>query len=136
MKRLIMKAPEGLSFEALTEEQQAAITKVFAQYTMPMPSTRAYNGKIIIDAVVADNFDPAAIGQLNLPFELIAMWTWDMIGDLVEVIALTNDFINYLADDISQDESGNVVSSRPTALSIPASWQGWPIISGTVITRN
>lgn len=136
MKRLIMKAPEGLSFEALTEEQQVAITKVFAQYTMPMPSTRAYKGKIIIDAVVADNFDPAAIGQLNLPFELIAMWTWDTVGDLVEVIALTNDFINYLADDTSLNDSGNVVLSRPTALSIPASWQGWPIIGGTVITRN
>ena len=121
--RTIILVPEGLTFEQLTEEQQAACNSVIGQYVTPMPSTVPYNGKQVLDGLAADNFDPTTIGTLGLPFEIIGLY-----HDASETPIIPLDetvFMNYLPDTI--DEQGNTVS--PT-FHVPHSWAGW----GDIIT--
>ncbi|MBE2191859.1 MAG: hypothetical protein IAE63_06735 [Alphaproteobacteria bacterium] len=116
--RAIILVPEGLTFEQLTEEQQAACNSVFGQYINPMPSTVPFNGKQVLDGLAADNFDPTTIGTLGLPFEIIGLY-----HDASEapVIPLNETvFMNYL--QAYTDEQGNPIN--PT-FHVPHSWAGW-----------
>ena len=63
--RAIILVPEGLTFEQLTEEQQAACNSVFGQYVNPMPSTITYNGKQVLDGLLLITLIPQQSGRLD-----------------------------------------------------------------------
>jgi hypothetical protein len=97
MIRAILKIPEGLELSQLTQEQQAAINSVFAQFVLPMPGTIPYDGRIVIDSITGDNFDPEVMPGLGLPFGVLCLLQWDGVSEeLVELMPLSDDFINYL----------------------------------------
>lgn len=121
--RAIILVPEGLTFEQLTEEQQAACNSVFGQYVNPMPNTIPYNGKQVLDGLAADNFDPTAIGALGLPFEIIGLYHTEAETPIVQLDEAV--FINHLPDVVVYDDNGDVVSSTPPTFHIPHSWSGW-----------
>ncbi len=77
MKRAWLRIPEGLSFDMLSDEQQAAINSVFGQYVLPMPGLQASEGFVLCDAVTKDNFDPAAMAQFGIDWEVILLAQWD-----------------------------------------------------------
>jgi len=154
MKRLILTCPTGLTLDQLTQEQQAAIQSVFAQFSLPMPGTisfgdstytitrpdpqstfeaplpdviEVFTGLSILDAITADNFNPDVLVPLGLPFTILGMWQWDGSSDaLIELQPLDAGFINYLPDVITYDGEGNVVSTTAPTLHIPHGWCGWP----------
>ena len=120
--RAIILVPEGLTFEQLTQEQQAACNSVFGQYVNPMPSTIAYNGKQVLDGLAADNFDPSTLGPLGLPFEIIGLWELDGADYINEVVPINAaEFIARLP----LDENGD-----PQPLHEPHRWSGWPVLFG------
>jgi hypothetical protein len=113
LKRAILKIPEGLEISQLTQEQQAAIAGVFAQFVMPMPGTIPDDGYIVIDSITGDNYDPETMPGLELPFELLGLWQWDGVSDeLVELMPLDAGFTNYLPE-----------GSDPQ---LPHGFAGWP----------
>lgn len=126
MKRLILAIPEGLTFDQLAPEQQYAVNSVFGQFVLPMPGTRPANGKQIVDAVAADNFDPAAIGELGLPFEILAYWQWD--GSTLDTILPLDEaaWLPFLPDVPVLDEQGEQTGVMPPMFHIPHGWAGWP----------
>jgi hypothetical protein len=127
MKRLIVSAPSDITLDALTPEQQAALQSVIAQWVQPMPGTIEHNGTILIDCVMQDNFDPLAIGELELPFEVVGYWQWDGVDELTALMPLdTAVLANHLPDVIEYDEDGNVIGEHPAELHIPHDWGGWP----------
>lgn len=129
MKRVIIKVPENTTLEALTQEQQAAIHSVFAQWAMPMPGTKIASESILIDTVVSDNFNPDAISTLGLPFTVMGMWQWSGSGALTEMQALDSSFINYLPDTHTYDlETFEILTTTPPVLHEPHKWAGWPEI--------
>ena len=126
MKRAIIKAPEGISLDKLTKEQQAAIIFVFAQFVLPMPGTIVFDNNIIIDSITGDNFDPEVMPGLDLPFELMGMWQWDGVSQdivdeetktithaLIELVPLNSEFINFLPEE--------------SELQLPHGFAGWPV---------
>lgn len=115
--RLLILVPQGLTFDMLTVEQQAAINGVFGQYVLPMPSTKPLSGQVVLDALAADNFDASTIPQLGLPFEVLAQWKDD--GSVVIPLNETV-FLNYL----SEPEEGEKI------LHEPHTWAGWPKVIG------
>lgn len=116
--RAIILVPEGLTFEQLTQEQQAACNSVFGQYVNPMPSTVPFNGKQVLDGLAADNFDPSTLGPLGLPFEIIGLWEWDGAEYINEVVPLNETaFMAHLP----LGENGD-----PGPLHEPHRWSGWP----------
>lgn len=119
MKRLLLKVPEALQFEDLTEEQQAAIQAVFGQWVMPMPGTKAFGGFKIVDAITLDTFDSVALVELALPFEILALWGEGSI-DLDET-----EFLKFLQDQIEYDEEGGILNTTPPVFHIPHTWAGW-----------
>lgn len=129
MKRIIIKAPEGITLEALSPEQQSAIQSVFTQFVLPMPRTKASAGSILIDAVVGDNFDPDSIAALDLPFTVFGLWQWDGSTALVELQALDVTFIAYLLDTHTYNpETFEILTTTPPILHEPHRWSGWPEI--------
>lgn len=114
MIRLLLTCPEGLSLDQLTDEQQAAVNSVFAQYVLPMPGTITYNNTVIIDAVVNDSFNADRVAELGLPFTIIATWQWDGVNDLVTIKPVDSTLANHLPDGIA---------------GLTHSWAGWPEIS-------
>lgn len=125
--RVLMLVPEGLTFEALTPEQQAAISSVFGQYVLPMYGTVPASGKVVCDAVAGDNFDPSSIATLGLPFELIGMWKDD---GTIAIPLNEAEFMARLPDTKIYDESGSVVGSASPVLHEPHRWSGWPKLFG------
>jgi hypothetical protein len=111
MKRIIIKAPEGIELNKLTEEQQAAIASVYTQFVLPMPGTIAFVNHIIIDAITADNFDPNVMQPLDLPFELMGLWQWDGVNELIELYPLEASFIDFIPGGV---------------LRLPHGFAGWP----------
>lgn len=111
--RVLILVPEGLTFEALTPEQQVAVNSVLGQYVLPMPSTIAADGQIVLDGVAADNFDPATIAPLGLPFEIIGIWRDDghVVMPLNEGIFLRH---------LPELEQGIKILHEPHR------WAGWP----------
>jgi len=73
--RVLLRVPAGLTFEALTIEQQDAIASVLGQYVMPMPSTVEADGFVICDAVTKPNFDPSTMDGLGLNWPILGIWT-------------------------------------------------------------
>lgn len=113
VKRVILSAPATLAWGDLTDDQQNAITGVFGEYVMPMPGTIGHAGHKIIDALVADTFEPTAIQQLGLPFALLGRWQWD--GETIMPLqCLDAAFLNFLPD--------------PSIMILPHNWLGWPPI--------
>ncbi len=127
MKRVILEIPEGLSFDSLSPEHQSAINSVFGQFVNPMPGTKAANGKQIVDAVTADNFDSEAIGQLGLPFTILAYWEWD--GTSLNVIKelLEAYWMPYLPSTPIVNSEGVEIGEMPPLFHMPHSWAGWPV---------
>lgn len=129
MKRIIIKTPATTTLEALTPEQQAAIQGVFSQWVMPMPGSQPAAGDILLDAVVADSFDPANIPLLGLPFTIMGAWQWDGASDLVELQPVDVSFITYLPDTHTYSEQGEVLTTKAPVLHEPHRWSGWPEIN-------
>lgn len=121
MKRIIVKAPVGISLTALATDQQAAIRAAFVQFALPMPATRPSAGYFLIDALVADSFEVAAISRLGLPFDIVGLWQWDGRGQVVVLQVLDPDFIDYLPGTV--DYGGQ---SHAPVLHEPHRWAGWP----------
>ena len=154
MKRLILTSPTGLTLDKLTTEQQAAIQSVFTQCVLPMPGTKSFGsstytitrpdpesttevplpdvietftGTSAIDAVTNDNFDPAVIVPLELPFTLLGLWQWtgNTQDELATLEPLSPEFLNYLPDINTYDEEGIITSTTSPTLTIPHNWSGW-----------
>ncbi len=121
--RVLFLIPEGLTFDMLTPEQQAAIQSVFGQFVLPMPSTIPYGGKVVCDGLAADNFDPSTLGPLGLPFEIIGLWEWDGADYISEVVPI--DAVAFMAH-LPLDENGD-----PQPLHEPHRWSGWPVLFGS-----
>ncbi len=153
MKRLILTCPTGLTLDQLTQEQQAAIQSVFAQFSLPMPGTKpfgdspytitrpdpestfdaplpdvieVFTGTVILDAVTNDNFNPDVLIPLGLPFTILGMWQWSGSGELTELQPLAPEFINYLPNANTYDDVGGVLTTITPTLHIPHGWCGWP----------
>ena len=127
MKRIIVAAPENITLDQLTVDQQLGLEAVLAQFVMPMPGTTPHGGQHIIDCVMKDNFDPQAIADLGLPFTI--MGYWEVSGaQVIEHVPLDPDFIKFLPDRVTLDEEGNEVSRLPPVLTLPHAWAGWPAI--------
>jgi hypothetical protein len=124
MKRLIVSAPADFTTDDLTPEQLAGLNAVRSQYVQPMPGTVEYNGRILIDTTMTDNFDPAAVGELGLPFEPLGLWYWDGHSDtLTELMPMDPRINDYIAPAL--DEEGN---SLPPSPGLPHNWAGWPAV--------
>lgn len=154
MKRIIFKIPTGLTIDHLSQEQQAAIQSVFAQYVLPMQGTISYGtdvttitapatfvdgievhgvietftGHSILDAVTADNFNQDALGSLGLPFAILGMWQWDGKGEMLNLVPLDASFSNYLPETHTYDEVGNILTTTAPLLHESSRWAGWPEI--------
>jgi len=127
MKRLIVSAPESVTIESLTPEQQVALESVIAQWVQPMPGTIPFNGRVLIDTVMGDNFDPTAIGQLELPFEMVGYWEWNG-SEVTTLVPADESLIGYLPNRVTYDEEGEPVNSLPPLKVLPHNWAGWPAV--------
>lgn len=112
-KRVLLLVNEGLTFDMLPPEQQAAINGVFGQYFMPMPGTRASDGFVICDAVTTDTFDPTLMDDFGILWPIIALWE----NDGTVLIPLNE--AEYLAR-LEPDENGDIILHEPHR------WMGWP----------
>lgn len=112
--RVLLLIPEALDFAELSTEQQEAIESVFGNYLKPMPGTHPFMGKVICDAVTADNFDPALMPGLGLDWEIIGMWQDDGA-----VITPLNE-VEYIARiDLIDGEPIPIIWESHR-------WAGWP----------
>jgi len=125
--RILLLIPEGLTFDMLTQEQQTAINSVFGEYTLPMVGTIAANGKVICDALALNTFNPVAMVEVGLPFEIIGMW--DFQGTALTTFNEA-EFMARLPETPIMDESGFQIGSAPAVLHEPCSWGGWPRVIG------
>jgi len=125
-KRVILKIPEGLTFDMLSELQQEAINVVFGQYVNPMPCTIPNDGKQLVDALCIDGFDPALMPQYNIDWEIVAIWQKSPTNKPEFIQAIDEeDFVNFIPDIAEYDEEGNVISTSPPVFKIPHVWCGW-----------
>lgn len=128
MKRAILRLPEDTRFESLTEEQQAAIQSVFAQFVLPMPGTVPADGWELVDGVAQDNFDPTVMPDLGMDWPIVGLWQWDGVGDLVTLVPLNGEImLQHLPDTHDYDDEGNVIATYAPTLHIPSQWSGWPV---------
>lgn len=125
--RALFLVPEGITFGMLTEEQQQAVQSVLGQHVLPMPGTIAANGKVVLDGVCGDNFDPETIEPLGLPMEMIGLWQEDgtAVMPLSEAV-----FMPHLPDQIAYGEGGEVLSTSPAVFHEPHRWAGWTNLFG------
>lgn len=127
MKRIIVRKPVAFTPESLSPEQQDGIARVFTQWLI-MPGTIAHDGYDLIDGVVGDNFEVSALDDLGLPFEIVGLWQWDGVGDLVTLVPLNGEImLQHLPDTHDYDDEGNVIATYPPTLHLPANWSGWPV---------
>ena len=113
MKRVLLLVPEGLTFDMLSVEQQAAINSVFGQYVNPMPATITHNGMQVVDAVTADNFNPTVMVDFGIDWPVIGMWSFD--GAVLSPLNET-EFMKFLPEGATLHE--------------PHRWAGWPQVIG------
>ena len=129
MKRIICEAPNTLTMAALTEEQKEGLKNVMAQFKLPMPGTKYFDGKVIIDGTVQDNFQESAITDLGLPLTVVGLYSWDGSNGLVAEVELnTERFMKFLPDIDLYDEEGEVIGTREPEEKVPHNWSGWPQI--------
>lgn len=122
-KRVILTVPEGLTFDQLTEQQQAAVQQVFGQHVNPMPSTKPFEGRQVVDAITIDEFDPSLMAAYGITdWEVLAMWEWDYANAPIEIEQLDEEnFRNYLHN--FDDEGNELPGLAP--FRIPHKWSGW-----------
>ena len=111
--RAIILVPEGLTFEQLTEEQQAACNSVFGQYVNPMPGSVPSEGFQLVDALTNDKFDPAVMLDFGLNWPVLSLTQWDGNAEKVEIIIPLNQeaYVKHMPDGI---------------LTETHRWAGWP----------
>lgn len=127
MKRVLLSLPAGLTFDQLTEEQQAALASVMAQYVNPMPNTIEAAGHVLCDALTLDNFDPAVMPGLGLNWPVLGLWQWSGAGDLVTLVPLDPAvLLAHLPPVPVLDGEGNVIGETPPEAKMPHNWGGWP----------
>lgn len=108
-KRVLLLVPESLTFDMLTQEQQAAINSVFGTYVTPMPGTVDVDGLSVCDALTADNFDPTLMPGLGLDWPIMGIWH----EDGTELHPFNADaFLRHLPEGVPNVE--------------PHMWAGWP----------
>lgn len=131
MKRIICTAPDGLKVSDLTPEQQDGLRRVYLQFTLPMPGTIPHEGAVLVDGVVNDNFDPQAIGELELPLTILGLYDWDgRASTLTTLVPITPESIlPFLPDQVAYDDEGEVTSTQPPEPHIPHNWSGWPQVT-------
>lgn len=113
MKRVILSIPAGQTFDGLTADQRAAIQTVGGQYTVPMPGTQEVAGRILVDAVTYDSFDPANLIALGLDWTVLGLWQWSGTGSLSCIIPLN---------------TASYLPHMTTPSTEPHAWSGWPSI--------
>lgn len=118
----LLLIPEGLTFDLLTPEQQAAISGVFGQYVPVMPGTVAKDGLVVCDAITADNFRPETMGDYGLGWPLLGLWNAETGEALMPVD--TAAYLARLAPVVVTDEEGAVVTSTPATLHECHRWAG------------
>lgn len=104
MKRVILQVPEGLTFEMLTQEQQGAINSVFGQFVNQMPGTQPANGLQIVDALTADNFDPATMINYGIDWPILYLVQWGGDSEYLDEIIVPLDrevFAHHIHDGIA-----------------------------------
>jgi len=77
MKRLWLLIPDTLDFGELPPEQQVAINSVFGQYVKPMPGTVPFEGLVICDALVTDEFDEPTMRERGIDWPIVGQWMQD-----------------------------------------------------------
>jgi len=131
MKRAIIRVPEGVRFDSLTAEQQAAIRDVFAEFALPVPGTIAANGYELVDGLTRDNFDPAVMPGLGMDWPVVGLWQWNGDkGSAMDVLVPLDEavLLSHLAPRREYDEDGELVTTHPPVLHEPFTWFGWPPI--------
>lgn len=127
MKRAILRIPEGVRYEILDPDQQAAIDSVFARFVLPMPGTRPAEGYELVDGLTGDNFDPAVMPGLGMPWAVLGMWQWPGQGPLVTLQPLDAEaLLAHLPPTHDYDDGGNIIATYPPVLHMPHAWGGWP----------
>lgn len=128
MKRVILSIPTGTTLDTLTIEQRLAIESVFGQFAMPMPGTVEYMGRVLCDATIWDNFDPAVMPGLGFDWSVVGLWQWDGVAPAVTALADfdSTTFYNHLPPRQELDAEGNVTATMPPELHEPHRWAGWP----------
>lgn len=111
--RTILRIPVGLTFDQLPTELQAAISRIFGQYVMPMPGTVPADGYVLCDAVTLDTYDPESMAQYGINWPTVGLWT---VKGEAEVPFDEAAFMRHLPDP----EDGVKV------LYEPHKWAGWP----------
>ncbi len=130
MKRVICTVPQGLRLPMLTPEQRAAIAQVYTQFVLPMAGTQPANGKEVVDGLVADTFDPQAIDDLELPFDVIGIYQWNgQAPELTTIQPISGaTLLPHLPDVVQYDEQGEEIGTEPATPHVPMNWAGWPQI--------
>lgn len=128
MKRAIFILSADTTLEGLTPEQQAAISSVDSQFTLPMPGTQVVADRKVVDGLVSDNFDPAVMSGLGLDWQLLMLVEWDCKAPTLTVLTpLDMDALYpYLPAVPTYDDEGNVTGSQPAPRAMPHQWSGWP----------
>lgn len=92
-----------------------------------MPGTVPGDGRVLCDAVVGDNFDPAVMPGLGLDWPVLGLWQWSGAGDLVTLQALDPVvLLAHLLPVPMLDGEGNVIGEAPPVAVLPHAWGGWP----------
>lgn len=112
-KRVLLLVPQGLTFDMLTPEQQAAINLVFGKYINPMPTSIIFNGMQIVDALTGDNFDPSTMANYGIDWPVLGICQWDGVAEYVTIIQPldTETYKHYMPD-------GSLTECHR--------WAGWP----------
>lgn len=111
--RILMLVPEGLTLDALSSEQQAAIASVLGQYVNPMPGSIPADGFQLVDALTADNFKPETMIDYGITWPVLSLTQWDGNAEKVEIIIPLNQevYVKHMPDGI---------------LTETHIWAGWP----------
>ena len=139
MKNLVLAIP--IDVEPFGTTYEDLFTKYKVRLVDPMPNTRVYEDKRVIDVILKDNFTNDLLPQdtmLTPPIYdedgvLVTPPTfsddgWDVLFDRVNSNIITpydEDFINYLGDVVLDDE-GAISLVRPTTITDPHVWGGHP----------
>ncbi len=129
MKRAIIRVPTGTRYETLTEQQQAAIDSVFAQFVLPMPGTQSADGHELVDGLAGDNFDPSVMPGLGMDWPVVGLWQWAGRGPLTTLQPLDEAaLLAHLPPVVTLDDEGEVFATAPPTLHEPHRWAGWPAV--------
>lgn len=128
MRRSIWVIPASTTLDTLTPEQQEAIAAVYSQFVLPMPGTVEHDGKILVDGITADSFDPSVMPGLGLDWECLYLCQWDLVSpEVTEIVPLDLDkFMNHVPDIVEHDENGAPIATHAPERKLAHNWAGWP----------